>query len=107
MVSSGLGLFNFTIFRLIELLFLKFIYFAPSIYYCDFWYKNFNKRRCLIPINSNGRFQNLILDCPIIWNFKSKTEKFIHTISCIMINLKKTGLAKEALGNLLNLTTDR
>ena len=62
-------------------------------------------KRCLI--NSNGRFQNLILDYPIKWNFKSKTEEFIHTISCIMTDLKKPGLAKEALGNLLNLTTDR
>jgi len=30
MVSRDLGLFNFSILRLIELLFLKFIYFAPQ-----------------------------------------------------------------------------
>ncbi len=36
MVSWGLGLFNFTISRLIELLFLKFLFALKHfLYYCD------------------------------------------------------------------------
>ncbi len=50
------------------------------------------------------RVRNCIVN---ILNFKFETEKSIHTISCIIVNLKKPGLEDETLGNLSNLTPDR
>ncbi len=46
----------------------------------------------------------LILNFPIYFNFKPEIEKPIHTISCIMANLKKPGLVDESLGNSSDLT---
>ena len=55
------------------------------------------------PIKFNGGLIFLTLLPAIYCNFKSEIEKSIHTISCIMSNLQKPGLVKEALGKLESL----
>ncbi len=54
----------------------------------------------------NGGMIFLTLFPAIYCNFKSETEKSIHTISGILENFKKPGLVNETLSNLLNLTRD-
>jgi hypothetical protein len=56
------------------------------------------------PIKVNEGLIFLTLLPAIYCNFKSETEKFVHTISGILENFKKPGLVKEALGKLGDLT---
>jgi len=56
------------------------------------------------PIKVHGGSVFLILIFPINFNILSETGKFIHTRYGILEIFKKSGLEKEALGNLFDLT---
>jgi hypothetical protein len=58
----------------------------------------------ILYINLNVILIYLVMRFPIYCNFKSETEKSIHTISGITVNFLKPGLVKEALGKLVDLT---
>jgi len=78
MVSGGLCLFNFTISRLIELLFLKLFAFDYCLYYGDFGYNNFKGGSTLSPIKVIGILIDLIFHLFIKFNIISDNLFILH-----------------------------